>query len=117
MSGYFRPGSKPGGLMIQPWIFRLSFDDVYQISSTWPSVRPASRPALSEVRMRGGPAGVARITATSDGTLGVLVVNAMLPSLATEKLPPPDALPAPPRLLATILCEPSSANNASLVLP
>src|SRR5690348_140326 len=51
MSGYFFLASKPGGLMIQPWIFMPSFVG-YQNSSTWPNVLPARMSSLTAVSCR-----------------------------------------------------------------
>ena len=46
--GYFFGGSKSGGVMYQPWIFRPS-TDVYQISLTSPSFFPARMSSLTAV--------------------------------------------------------------------
>src|ERR1035437_10762947 len=92
MNGYFRDGSKPGGLMIHPWMCRPSFDELYEISSTWPSDRPESRSVLSDVSVRAVAPAAPVVTATCEGTVGVLGVKATMPSRATEKLPPLYAL-------------------------
>src|ERR1035437_4710601 len=117
MNGYFRDGSNPGGLMIQPCIFRPSFDELYEISSTWPSDRPESRSVLSDVSVRAVAPAAPAVTATCDGTVGVLSVNATVPSRATEKLPPLYALDPEPRLPTTVRNVPSSAKSPTLVLP
>src|ERR1700740_2363854 len=46
--GYLRLGSKSGGVMYQPWIFMPS-PDVYRISATRPSFRPARTSSLTAV--------------------------------------------------------------------
>ncbi len=78
--GYFRVGSKSGGLMIQPWTLKPS-TDVYQISSVAPSRLPASRSALMSVTWR-GVWGCARSNTTMlPGSVAVVRVAAATPVL------------------------------------
>src|SRR5580698_2584754 len=101
MRGYFLPGSKSGGLMIQPSILRLSNEESYQISSTVLSFFAVKSSRLREVRTL--TLGLAReATATSPGSEDGLYWTAKEPFLATLKLPPPL------RCSARTLGEPSS---------
>src|SRR5207247_11416142 len=86
--GYFRFGSKWGGLTIHPWIFLRSSDDSYPISSTSPRVLCPRRSWLTAVMiLTGDPS--ADPTLTSQGTLGREEV------IAKPRRPPVEEVPSP----------------------
>ena len=83
MSGYFFEGSKSGGFTIQPWMSQSS-TDLYQISSTSPSVTPASTSSFTRVScMRLPPSSRSKET-TSPGPCGSVSVPIAFPSSVKE---------------------------------
>src|SRR4051812_4686450 len=108
MRGYFFDGSNAGGLTIQPWTFRLSLEDSYQISSTFPSSRAPRRSSFTAVI--GFSDGLASVpTAMSPGTSGRERVAAKFPFAARLKdAPPAYALRDEPMLPVSFFTTPSS---------